>query len=235
MVLYMLGRREFLEVSAAFLGSPFILKVPSFLEDERVITHGNRDKPQVALTFDDGFLPQHVEKIAEVAARYGLKFTFFPVGWRVLDRNPQLWRDIFLQGHEIENHSHSHRILRSDRVKPEEMVYDIALHNQLLDEILGQHYEERFFRPPGGYLEQAVVDAAESLGLSVVTWSLDSGGTSRKATPDSAFARVARAWNGDIVLLHCINNDTARLPAMIETLQDKGLELVTLSKSLEVE
>ncbi len=222
-----------MEVSAAVVGAPFIPKVPSFLEDARVITHGDRDKPQVALTFDDGFLPRQVEKIAEIADQYGLKFTFFPVGWRVMDRNPDLWRDVYLTGHEIENHSHSHRILNSRLVKPLEMVYDIGLHGQVLNEILREEYQEKFFRPPGGYIEQAVIEAANGLGLAVVTWSLSSGGTSRLASPDSSFANVSRATNGDIVLLHCIPNDTARLPDMIEVLEQKGLDLVTLATLLE--
>ncbi len=210
-----------MEVSAAVLGAPFIPKLPSFLA-------GNK----VALTFDDGFLPRQVEKIAEIADQYGLKFTFFPVGWRVLDREPELWRNIVAAGHEIGNHSHSHRILRTDKISKEEILYDIGLHQVLLDEILGYHYPERFFRPPGGHLEPAVTEAAENLKLLVVKWSLTSGGTDRFATPNSAFNNVIRARGGDNVLLHCIPNDTARLPDMIEVLQNKGLKLVTLSNLL---
>ena len=224
-----MNRKEFLKVSAAVLGAPLIPSVPSFLEDDRVIVHGDRSKPQVALTFDDGFLPWQVEKILRIADDSGLKFTFFPVGWRVLDKEPDLWRAVAEKGHEIENHSHSHRILRSDRIKPDEMAYDILLHQVVLDSILGYHYPEKFFRPPGGYVEPAVLQAASDLDLRVVKWSLSSGGTGFLSTPDSSFHNVSRAKNGDIVLLHCINNDTQKLSQMIDMLQTSGLELVTLS------
>lgn len=226
-------RREFLGLSAALIWGPFMPKLPSFLEDERVIIHGDRAKPQVALTFDDGFLPRRVERILQVADEYSLKFTFFPVGWRVMDTHSALWKSVVEAGHEIGNHSHSHRILRSDKIKPGEIMDDIWQHQVLLDSILDYHYPEKFFRPPGGYVEPAVMSAAESLGLSVVKWSLSSGGTGRLSTPESSFYNVTKAQNGDIVLLHCINNDTARLPQMIEFLQNKGLELVTLSQLLD--
>lgn len=214
------------------MGGPFIPKLPISFEDSRVITHGDRDKSQVALTFDDGFLPGQVERILRVADDYNLRFTFFPVGWRVLDTHPDLWRNVVSLGHEIQNHSHSHRILRGDLISQDDMVYDIGLHQVLLNDILGYHYQERFFRPPGGYIEPAVMFAAESLDFQVVTWSLSSGGTDKLATPNSSFRNVVRATNGDIVLLHCINNDTLELPRIIETLQNKGLELVTLSNLL---
>lgn len=213
--------------------APWIIKDTLSAYGE-VVTHGDRSKPQVVLTFDDGFLPREVERVVNIASLYNLHFTFFPVGWRVLDRYPNLWRDVYLAGHEIENHSHSHRILNSRLVKPEEMVYDISLHQQVLNEILGEPYQERFFRPPGGYLEPAEIEAANSLDLTVVKWSLSSGGTGRLSTPDSSLANVVKATNGDIVLLHCIPNDTRRLTGMIETLQQKGLDLVTLSQFLDV-
>lgn len=214
-------RREFLEASMAAFASLFLPKLAVAAE-----------KPQVALTFDDGFLPKQVERILRVADDFSLRFTFFPVGWRVMDTYPDLWRDVINLGHEIQNHSHSHRILKSTLIKPEEMVYDIGLHQALLDDILGYHNPERFFRPPGGYIEPVVTWAAESLGFQVVTWSLSSGGTDKLATPNSSFRNVVRDGNGDIVLLHCINNDTLELPRMIEVLQNKGLELVTLSNLL---
>lgn len=216
-----MNRREFLGASLAAFASLFIPKSAVAAETSRM-----------ALTFDDGFSPKQVERILRVADEYNLRFTFFPVGWRVMDTYPELWRDVVQLGHEIQNHSHSHRQLKSSLIKPEEMVYDIGLHQVLLDDILGYHYPERFFRPPGGYIEPAVVWAAESLGLQVVTWSLSSGGTDKWATSESSFHNVVRARSGDIVLLHCINNDTQELPRMIDTLQNKGLELVTLSNLL---
>lgn len=225
-------RREFLGASAAAFASFFIPRSAVSAEDSRVIKYGDREKTQVVLTFDDGFSPAQVERILRVADDYSLRFTFFPVGWRVLDTRPDLWKNVVELGHEIQNHSHSHRILRRDLISQDEMVYDMGLHQVLLDDILGYHYPERFFRPPGGYIETAVISAAESLDFQVVTWSLSSGGTDKLATPNSSFGNVARATNGDIVLLHCINNDTLELPRMIDILQNKGLELVTLSNLL---
>ncbi|OGE37206.1 hypothetical protein A3B45_05305 [Candidatus Daviesbacteria bacterium RIFCSPLOWO2_01_FULL_39_12] len=236
-----MDRREFLKIAAFEVGMSLFTKdifrflntVPS--TPGEIIRRGDPSKAQVALTFDDGFLPQHVEKILRVAEYYNLRFTFFPLGWRVMDREPDLWRAVLDAGHEGANHSYTHRVLRTDRLSLEEIANDIKDHQTLLDQVAGRYVPVRFFRPPGGYIEPIVLQIANEQGYDVVTWSRSSGGTGAASTPDSSYENVIKATNGDIVLMHCINNDTARLSEMIEKLFGENLEIVTISKLLDLD
>ena len=64
----------------------------------------------IALTFDDGPSPGSLE-IAEYLAEQGVRATFFQCGENVV-RHPRIARAIAWAGHEIGNHTFSHRRLR---------------------------------------------------------------------------------------------------------------------------
>lgn len=236
-----MNRREFgqvlgVELGVAILGRDILRGLTAFsFAPGEVIRKGDPDKSQVALTFDDGFLPQHIEKVLRIMETYGLKITFCPIGDRSLKKYPDLWRAADEAGHEIANHSYTHRVLRTDRLTVEEIAKDISDDQDVLDSILGRHRNVNFLRPPGGYVEPALIQIANAQGLDVVNWSVTSAGTGPLSTPDSSYENVVKAKGGDIVLMHCINNDTARLSEIVETLLGKGLEIVTLSGLLDRE
>src|SRR5687768_16415074 len=62
----------------------------------------------VALTFDDGPEPGQTEDVLAILSRERVLATFFLVG-REIDRHPELARRIVAAGHEVGNHSYSHR------------------------------------------------------------------------------------------------------------------------------
>src|SRR6478752_7707596 len=69
--------------------------------------HGPRDRPQVAITFDDGPHPHFTPRIARQLEEQGARGTFFCVGSAV-ERNPDVVRALVTAGHEIGNHSYRH-------------------------------------------------------------------------------------------------------------------------------
>jgi peptidoglycan/xylan/chitin deacetylase (PgdA/CDA1 family) len=64
----------------------------------------------VALTFDDGPDPTHTPRILTVLDQHHVKATFFMLG-RNVERYPAVAREVLRRGHEIGNHSYSHRKL----------------------------------------------------------------------------------------------------------------------------
>src|SRR5262249_48383507 len=75
------------------------------------IDHGPADRPLVALTFDAGADPGPTAEILRALATADRRCTFFLTGAWVAE-HPQLARRIVAAGHELGNHTYTHRDLR---------------------------------------------------------------------------------------------------------------------------
>src|SRR5690242_3490333 len=70
------------------------------------VYHGDRSRPVLSLTFDDG-PSESTPALLEILARHQVKATFFMCG-RNVRRLPGIARTVHEAGHEIGNHSDSH-------------------------------------------------------------------------------------------------------------------------------
>src|SRR5438105_8089755 len=68
--------------------------------------HGDRSRPALALTFDDG-PSESTPKLLETLAKYRVPATFFMCGQNVR-RCPDVAREVAARGHELGNHTDSH-------------------------------------------------------------------------------------------------------------------------------
>ncbi|MDK2820338.1 MAG: hypothetical protein PWP31_303 [Clostridia bacterium] len=183
---------------------------------------------KVAITFDDGPRPEWTERYLRVLEAKGARATFFVVGAQA-PKNADLVRAILASGNEVGNHSWSHSFLGK---VPEDVVRaDISKSMEVLEKITGQPI--KYFRPPYGSISPQLVAAAESLGVKTVTWSIDPRDWA-KPLPEKIVNHVMnRVQNGSIILLHEGHPGTlVALPLLINKLQEKGYELVTLSELL---
>src|SRR5207237_904050 len=71
---------------------------------------GPRLSGKAALTFDDGPDPSHTPRVLDVLGAHGITATFFLIGERAA-REPALARRIAEEGHDLGNHTWSHRSL----------------------------------------------------------------------------------------------------------------------------
>jgi peptidoglycan/xylan/chitin deacetylase (PgdA/CDA1 family) len=150
----------------------------------------------VALTFDDGPGPATPE-VLEVLGGFRARATFFLLGQNVV-RYADFARAIVPAGHEVANHTFSHRPL--PELSSAERRAEIARGHQAILDVTG--VAPRLIRPPFGFQTvPAYLDARRSY-REVVGWSLvgeDWAGDSA----DVIAARVTGAIQpGDIVLLH---------------------------------
>ncbi|HYD35780.1 MAG TPA: polysaccharide deacetylase family protein [Vitreimonas sp.] len=74
----------------------------------RLVHHVNTTQKVVALTFDDGPRPEHIDEILKVLADHQVKASFYVIGEEV-ESNPQETKALVAAGHELGNHSYSHQ------------------------------------------------------------------------------------------------------------------------------
>jgi peptidoglycan-N-acetylglucosamine deacetylase len=164
------------------------------------VWHGSRDRRTLALTFDDG-PSESTPCILEILERYGVSATFFQVGMNV-ERLPAVARSVHEAGHEIGNHTYSHRFLCDPRsgLRPGQFIERELRRAQ---ETIGRHAGAcpNWFRPPYGVRWFGLAKALQGLGLTGVMWSVI--GYDWKRPAGAVIARVAGGVSpGAIVCLH---------------------------------
>jgi peptidoglycan/xylan/chitin deacetylase (PgdA/CDA1 family) len=192
------------------------------------VTHGDRDHRVVALTFDDGPDPARTPELLDALAELDCKATFFCLGANV-DANPELARRIVAAGHEVGNHTYTHRYLPTTRSKSVEQ--ELALADRAIAKATGT--VPTLARPPWGGRSPWNVRAFRRLGKQPVLWDVNSFDWKGHAADDVARRVLDRARPGSIVLMHdggrdgAVTVDAVRL--LVPELRARGYELVTVS------
>jgi len=187
-----------------------------------------------ALTFDDGPGP-YTAALLDLLAERGITATFFVVGQNA-ERRPALIRRMLADGHEVANHSYAHTDMR--RLKPDAQLLDMKKTQELL-QTLGA--EVRYFRPPYGSYGPETVAKAETLGMTIMLWSLDSQDwkqdAPRLAKLRSVSPAVQQTFTGmrGVLLFHDTHKRTVeQMPDILDTLLIGGCErFVTVSEYLD--
>ena len=221
-------RRAVLAVGALALALAAIGSAPLSAMASEVITHGSRAKPEVALTFDDGWSASRCARIAKTLRAKGATATFLINGAN-LRRDPDRWRSI-LRGFPIANHTLTHPDLT--HVSAGGIHDQIALNERANEGILGRPML-KLFRPPYGAYDQEVVRVADSLGYRTIIWDSSGGDTTSAATTSSVIRNGSRGGKGAIVLLHCGPSVTpAAVGPIIDSYRRRGFRLVGLDEML---
>lgn len=199
------------------------LLIPASAEDKAaIIRHGDRSKPQIAITIDDCYDREHILGAVELCEKYGIVMTFFPIGNALKYADGPLWQRALDAGCEIGNHTWGHKILTY--LNTREIRFQMLRIQQKVDQMLGYHYPIQVMRPPGGYTNSKVVEAIASVGYqAIVKWDVS------QTDPAKAIKDVQ---NGSILLYHAREKDIRCLDLLIPDLLAKGYECVTVSELL---
>ena len=191
---------------------------------------GNSDEKVVALTFDDGPFPMYTPLILEILKKHGIKATFF-VNGVYAERLPQLIVDINKGGHEIGNHTYSHKNLT--RVNSNLMNSQLERTDAAIYRVTGKR--TTLLRPPGGRINRETADKLKKRGYTIVMYSINPGDFWQR-DPDKLNGYItSRLHNGGIILLHNGFIHTVRmLPGMIDEVQRRGYRFVTVSELAEI-
>lgn len=239
-------------ITTMLLGSSIVFSAPNFGEaysyqemelsgrltqswytQENVVSEVPVSGKYIALTFDDG--PDELtEAILDVLDTNSVKATFFVVGENCVLRASSLKR-MYSEGHEIGNHTYSHMTFRG---KSESEITKEILHtNQVIQEITGE--TPYLFRPPGGTMNQKILNVAQSLNLRIILWSPDEDSKDWSSPGVGRIIQnvVPHAKEGKIVLLHDGGGKRQQtlqaLPRIISDLHKSGYTFVTVTQLLK--
>ena len=152
---------------------------------------------RVFLSFDDGPDARWTPEVLELLAAAGARATFFVIG-RAARGERALLRRIAACGHEVGNHTWSHRHPWSvSATAARREVRDGAA---AIEDILG--CRSGWFRPPYGRLRAAMVEEARELGQELVLWHRSAVDWGLLGRARWIRRRLARVTAGDIVLMH---------------------------------
>jgi len=201
------------------------------------ISHGPRDRPHVALTFDDGPDEAVTPAVLDLLGQAGASATFFTIG-RNLERHLALGRRIVAERHELANHSWRHAYWQNFYTRRAHAA-DLARNTRLIQELTGSN-QEPWYRPPVGLKSPSLARAALARRLNIVAWSVHSRDTLFPKASSIAAHVLRNIRPGDIVLLHDGHDLPGRhrpgviaaLPLILAGLKQRGLQPVTLSQLL---
>ena len=188
--------------------------------------YGPRDEKKVALTFDDGPSVSTTE-ILEILDRKRADGTFFMLG-QAVEMNPELARQIVLQGSEVANHSMKHDSFPTS--------LDLDQTNDVVEEASG--FRPCSFRPPYGNVDAPLTRRAAGEDMNTVLWDVDTEDWTDGSSVETVVAgTLANAQPGSIILMHD-GGDARRdktiesLPLIIDGLRAEGYSFVTVSELL---
>lgn len=178
-----------------------------------------------ALTFDDGPDDTYTRQVMEVLDGFGIKGTFFLVGERV-SKYPDEVRALIHSGHEIGNHSWSHRDMR--RLSTEAQRREMTKTN---DELAKLGIAPHWFRPPYGEFNSSLLGQTADLGMEAILWSVDPKDWSQPGVKTITNRVLRQTSPGAVILMHSTNAQTvAALPGLITSLNRRGYTFATLSQ-----
>lgn len=201
--------------------------------EAKVVYVGEGDVPAVALTFDVGVDEAHVPEIMDILKEHGKQATFGITGeWAVT--NPDLLKRMVEEGHAIINHSWSHASFTGEATDTEPLTADqiraeLERAEKKIQEI-AEVSTKPYFRPPYGDFDPKVNRVAYEAGYTFnILWLVDSLGWDGRSPDLIVAVTLAFAFNGSIFLYHTDNpRDVAALGEIIEGLDERGLQMVTI-------
>lgn len=199
--------------------------------------YNSKDGQKIAyLTFDDGPSTKSTPEILKVLDDYNIKATFFMLG-KNAEMYPEIVKEVYDKGHKIANHSYGHDYKYLYR-NLDNLIKDIYKCDQVYKEILGEDFNTKLFRFPGGCYgekKRAMRRALlEKEGYVSYNWNSLNGDSEGKIfSKDHLIKRFNETRGQDklIILMHDTNakhTTPEALPEMIEILIKEGYSFGTL-------
>ncbi len=193
------------------------------------VDHGPRERPRIALTFDDG--PGRLtEALLDVLGARGARGTFFVLGERLAGREAVVRRTL-AEGHEVGAHGWRHEALAG---RAGAALRDLPRTSVAIRRAGGAW--PRVFRAPYGAVSPGVVAAARAAGMTTVGWDVDPRDYETPGADAISERVLAGARAGSIVLLHddrrALEPTVEAVARIVPALQAGGYELVTASELL---
>lgn len=231
--------RTELDTTEMLISEENYIRIPSTYQ---VRKYGQAGPKQLVLTFDDGPDETYTPKILDVLAKYHVPAAFFVVGLQA-EKNLPLLKRIYNEGHELGNHTFTHRNVVN--ISEERALIEYKLTRLLIECITG-HSTILFRAPynadsePESMEEIIPVALARKQNYLDVGESIDPEDWEVGISAEEIFRRTVKAieaGKGNIILLHDAGGETREetvkaLPMIIEYFQKKGYSFTNLATVL---
>ncbi len=193
------------------------------------------DQKVVALTLDDG-PNEKIDTVLAILKSHNVKASFFPIG-NLMEKDLSPIQKIVNEGHELGNHSYTHRILSLRSY--ETIRQEIEPTDKLLRE--AGYIGDIHFRPPYGMKIFMLPFYLKQNNRKTIIWDVSPEGDPKlneDADKLSQFV-IDQTTNGSIILLHPMNDGREAslhsLDPIIRGLKAKGFVFKTVSELLALE
>lgn len=186
----------------------------------------------IAITFDDGPHPQNTPRLLDMLRARNIKATFYMVGSNV-DLYPQVVRRVVAEGHEIGNHSYTHRLF--SKMSDSDIRQELTRTRDAVVRAAG--VQPRTLRPPyGGMLQHQREWVNAEFGYPIILWSVDPLDWKRPGSSVVCSRILSSTTAGSIVLAHDLHRQTVdAMPATLDGLLQRGFKFVTVSQLLAMQ
>jgi peptidoglycan-N-acetylglucosamine deacetylase len=198
-----------------------------------IVTKAETTEKVVALTFDDG-PTDNTDEILSILKEENVKATFFVTG-REIEENFEVAKKLAEAGHEIGNHSYSHKrmVLKTPSFIKKEI--------EITDELIRKAgYEGTIqFRPPNGKKLIVLPRYLDKHDRKTILWNMEPDSYPEIASDSEKIVMHVNEniEPGSIILLHVMYDSREEsmksVKGIITELKAKGYKFQTVSEMLE--
>ena len=206
----------------------------------------NNGEKVVFLTFDDGPSTTVTPEILKVLKENDVRGTFFVMGDSLnkSEKSKELLKEIYENGNAIANHSYSHnyKFLYPNRtLNLENFKEDYQKNEDLMKEVLGQDFNTRVIRCPGGYMSWRGMSALKEYSeannnkyISIDWNALNADAEGKKKNPDELVEYAINTSKGKemvVLLMHDTygkENTAKALDRIIKYYKEEGYQFKVL-------
>ncbi|MFC4323795.1 polysaccharide deacetylase family sporulation protein PdaB [Litchfieldia salsa] len=197
----------------------------------KAIYKGEEKEKKVALTFNISWGDTKAIPILDELKNAKVRNATFFLSASWAERHPDVVERIIEDGHEIGSMGYNYdnytdmeeTKIKRDILRAQEVFVSLGVKKVNL------------LRPPNGNFDKKVLKIAESIGYTVIHWSIDSKDWKNPGT-EAIIKNVVKDLNGgDIILLHAsdsVKQTQKALSPMIKEIKSKGYENASVSALL---
>lgn len=206
-------------------------------------------KKMVFLTFDDGPTIENTGDILDILKSKDVKATFFVLGVNLekSSKAKELLKREITEGHAIGNHTVTHntkKLYLDNKVNVIEFMGEIHKNNEIMRSILGNDFDSKVVRMPGGYMSRKIHkdpnlkeldNAFQQEGFNSIDWNAENGDAKGKEYSKEEMINWVKSTSKKrekvILLMHDAYGKTKTkevLPEVIDYFKTEGYEFKTI-------
>ncbi|MBE4906564.1 polysaccharide deacetylase family sporulation protein PdaB [Bacillus luteolus] len=219
---------SFFTAGILYIENGLHLPVFSTSDGPKAIYQGEQKDKSVSLTFDISWGDTKAIPILDLLKEQGIKNATFFLSAAWAERHPDVVKRIIEDGHEIGSMGYQYK--NYTELEEAKIKKDILQAGEVF-KTLGVKKVD-LLRPPTGNFDKKVLKVANSLGYTVIHWSVDSKDWTNPGIETIISNATSNLSGGDIILLHA--SDSAKqtekaLPEIIKIMKQKGYKNAKIS------